>query len=82
MNLEDSIKNIINNNKLVKINDNIYLSKYQIEILDKYQINYNVSSVSEILFEIDEVLECIDAPDLEEVANSLQEFEYYNNTNK
>ena len=82
MNLEDNIMNIINDNKIVKINDKVYLTNYQIEILDKYQIDYNVSNISEILFEIDEVLDTCDAPDLEEVSASLQEFEYYQNTNK
>lgn len=78
----DYIKEIVNKNTIVKINDKIYLNHYQMEILDKYQINYNVSNISEILFEIDEILEYIDAPELEDVANSLQEFDYYNNTNK
>lgn len=79
------IEETILNNNLVKINDQLYLKKYQIDILDIYHIEYkNCSSISEILFLIDEFLEDSDgdSEELEEVADSLQEFNYYHNTNK
>lgn len=79
------IEETILNNNLVKINDKLYLKKYQIDILDIYHIEYkNCSSISEILFLIDEFLEDSDgdSEELEEVADSLQEFNYYHNTNK
>ena len=51
------------------------------ENMSKYKkITYIILIITLIV--IGTSLECIDAPDLEEVANSLQEFEYYNNTNK
>ena len=84
--IEDSVNKTINNNSLVKINDQLYLKKYQIEILEYYHIEYQkCSSVSEILFLIEEILENGEVEDsdvLEEVTMSLQEFNYYHNTNK
>ena len=84
--IENLVNETINNNSLVKINDKLYLKKYQIEVLDYYHIDYKkCSSVSEILFLIDEIIEQDEVEDqdvLEEVAQSLQEFNYYHNTNK
>ncbi len=84
--IEDLVNQTINNNSLVKINDKLYLKKYQMEILDYYHIEYQkCSSVSEILFLIEDILENEEVEDsdlLDEVATSLQEFNYYHNTNK
>lgn len=84
--IEDLVNKTINNNSLVKINDALYLKKYQMEMLTYYHIEYqNCSSVSEILFLIDEALDNEEVEDydkLEELALSLQEFQYYHNTNK
>lgn len=84
-NINDYVNDIMIQNKLVKVNDNLYLKQYQIEILESFHIEYQkCSSINEILFFVDEVLES-DAGDtdlLEEVALQLQEFNYYHNTNK
>ena len=84
--IEDLVRETIHNNSLVKINDKLYLKQYQIEVLDYYHIEYQkCSSVSEILFLIEDILENEEVEDselLEEVALSLQEFNYYHNTNK
>lgn len=84
-NIDKYINDIMTQNNLVKINDNLYLKKYQIDVLETFHIEYkSCSSISEILFLIDEALES-DARDtdlLEEVALQLQEFNYYHNTNK
>ena len=84
-NIDEYINDIMTQNKLVKVNNNLYLKQYQIDVLDSFHIEYkNCSSISEILFLIDDALES-DAGDielLEEVADSLQEFNYYHNTNK
>ena len=84
--IEDLVRETIHNNSLVKINDKLYLKQYKIEVLDYYNIEYQkCSSVSEILFLIEDILENEEVEDselLEEVALSLQEFNYYHNTNK
>ena len=75
------IDEAINKNSLVKINDQLYLKRYQIEVLEYYGIDpKKCSSISEILFLIEDILE--NEEQLEEVALSLQEFQYYHNTNK
>lgn len=84
--IEDLIKETINKNSLIKVNDQLYLKQYQIEVLDFYHIEYKkATTVSEILLLIEEVLEndfSVDTYALDEVAQSLQEFNYYHNTNK
>lgn len=84
--IEDLIKEAINKNSLIKVNDQLYLKQYQIEVLDFYHIEYKkATTVSEILLLIEEVLEndfSLDTDALDEVAQSLQEFNYYHNTNK
>ncbi len=80
------IDEAINKNSLVKINDQLYLKRYQIEVLEYYGIDpKKCSSISEILFLIEDILENEEIENeeqLEEVALSLQEFQYYHNTNK
>lgn len=82
--IETHIYKTINSNKLVKINNNIYLTKYEIEILNKYKINYQISSnYQEILFFIEEELEQTDdSNELESILLSISERHYYQNTNK
>lgn len=87
MNIDDTIKEILNEtnkNTLKKINENVYLKLSQIEILDKYQIDYkSVSSMKELIFLIEDILEeCFYPDDLENVSLEISEFNYYNYTNK
>lgn len=67
-----------------EIKKNIFLSDNQINILMSYGINpYECSSIEDIIFRIEEVLEDEnDADDLEMVASEISEFNYYANTNK
>ncbi len=67
-----------------EIKKNIFLSDNQISILISYGINpCECSSIEDIIFRIEEVLEDEnDADDLEMVASEISEFNYYANTNK
>ena len=67
-----------------EIKKDIFLSDNQIVILNMYGINpYECSSIEDILFKIEEILEEEnDADDLEMVASEISEFNYYANTNK
>lgn len=62
----------------------IYLSDNDIEVLNRYNINYlNYSSLNSLIFNIEQILnEETDLNDLEEVSRKLSELNYYNNTNK
>ena len=67
-----------------KINDNLYLSNKQINILDRYEIDYMNKTIDELLFEIESILDDSydELIDLEELSIELAEFNYYHNTKK
>lgn len=74
----------IENTKLNKIKNNIYLSNEQIGILDRNGIDYKkYNSMSELIFDIEDLLNSgYDSEELEDLSVKLQEINYYNNTNK
>ena len=71
-----------NKNKLVKINEKLYLTNYQIEVLNKYEIDFQNLNLSSIIFLGEEILEEDDYDDLDEVIRELADRNYYENTNK
>ena len=86
--MNEEIKNILNeidfdNNKLQKINDNLYLTNNQIETLKRYNIDYEVSnSLRDLMIKIESVLDYEDIEELENLLITLTERNYYENTNK
>lgn len=62
----------------------IYLSDNQINVLKKYNIDYNkYTSIKSLIFDIEEILnDETNLTDLEEVSEKLSELNYYNYTNK
>lgn len=70
--------------KMNKINDNLYLSNKQIEVLDRYNVEYKSKSIDMLMYELEEILNNSydDLFDLEDVAKEISEFNYYHNTNK
>ena len=79
--IDDIVKETHESLKLNKINDNLYLTNKEIEVLDRYDIDYH-TSIEELMFNLDEILNENDYEDLEEVSNSISEFNYYHNTKK
>ena len=79
--IDDIVKETHESLKLNKINDNLYLTNKEIEVLDRYNIDYH-TSIEELMFNLDEILNENDNEDLEEVSNSISEFNYYHNTKK
>jgi len=79
--IDDIVKETHESLKLNKINDNLYLTNKEIEVLDRYNIDYH-TSIEELMFNLDEILNENDYEDLEEVSNSIAEFNYYHNTKK
>ena len=81
--IDDIINETHEKMKLNKINDNLYLTNKEIEVLEKYDINYN-TSIDLLMYELDEILNESSGEliDLEEVSNSIAEFNYYHNVNK
>lgn len=66
-----------------EIKKGIYLSDYQISILRKNGIEpMNFSTINDIIYEIEDILETEDNDELEQISQELSEFNYYTNTNK
>lgn len=87
--MNEEIKNILNNidfdnNKLIKINNNLYLTNNQIEILKRYNIDYETStSLRDLMIKIEDILDYEeDIPELVDLLDKLSERNYYEFTNK
>ena len=81
MNIEEDF----NKRSLKQRKNGIYLSDEQINILEKYNINYlNYTNINELIFYIEDYLNnsYMELEDLESVSEALSNFNYYNNTNK
>lgn len=77
--IEQEVLNAIKKNHLEKIND-MYLTKYQQEVLQKNNIAYkNCKNLNELLFLLSEEYE---DEELEEILSQIEEFHYYNETHK
>ena len=71
-----------NNNNLNDING-LLLTNKEIEILDKYNIDYNSCvSLKEVIYRIEDILDEEEFDDLELISESISERDYYLNTNK
>ena len=83
--IENILKTIdFDNNKLIKINNNLYLTNYQINVLKRYNINYEISnSIRDLMIKIEDILNYEeDIEELEILLDDLQTRQYYENTNK
>lgn len=87
--MDDYIKEVskklnFDNNSLVKINSNLFLTKREIEVLERYNIDYqNCNNMNTLMYLIDECLnESIETEDLENISIDISERNYYMNTNK
>ncbi len=90
MNLDYSIDSVLkkidfSKNQFQDIGNGILLTNHEIEVLNQYNISYRqCKSLKDILFQIEEVLQYMDIMDdeLDYVASSISERDYYQNTNK
>ena len=67
-----------------EVKKGIFLSDYQISVLNQYGIDVNkCSSINDLIYQIDEILDNEEGvDDLESVSKEISEFNYYANTNK
>lgn len=84
--IDKYIDKTIKDNMMRKIN-NLYLSTRQINILEKYNINYkNILDIKELIFKVEDYINenyiYDELGDLEDLSRELSEFNYYYNTNK
>lgn len=84
INIDEIINLNLDKDLLKKRNNGLVLRDSWIEILKKYNIDYEKhSSLSSLIFEIEEILNYeTDLEDLEKLSEKLQEINYYNYTNK
>lgn len=85
--LEELVKEINPRANMLKdCGNGIYLSNDQIEVLKLYGFSYqNYSNIKSLIFDIEEYINENSEQELEDlecVANSLSEFDYYHNTKK
>lgn len=87
--MDDYIKEIANSLNfdefsLVKVNNNLFLTKREIEVLTRYNIDYqNCNDIHMLMYLIDECLEeGTETEDLENISIDISERNYYMNTNK
>ena len=80
----DKIIDINFDNKMHKVRDNgLLLSDEQIEILNRYDIDYlKYNNISSLIYDLEEILNEEYNEELDKVSSELAEFNYYNNTNK
>ena len=83
MDVDKIVEETHKNMSMNRINDKLYLSNNQIDILNRYNIEYKTKSIEELMFELDEILnDTPDYDDLEKFSLELAEFHYYYNTKK
>ena len=80
---EEDFTQMVEQNKLVHIKDNLYLTNYQREVLEEYHIPYqNVKSNKDLLFYLSEIGSDEEYDELENVAPELADYSYYHETHK
>lgn len=84
--LSDLVKEDLHKNLHKLYGNDIYLSDNDLEILKRYEFDINkYSNIKSLILDLSEYLEEAydnDLSDLEQVLDSLAEFDYYHNTNK
>ncbi|MGM9834967.1 MAG: hypothetical protein ACI31M_04240 [Bacilli bacterium] len=81
--IKEFTKDIDYTKNFLKDYNGLLLTPDQVETLTRYGISIEeCGSMTELLYIIDEVLDNEEAPELEWIADTLQERNYYENTNK
>ena len=84
-NIEELVSGLdFESGKLKNING-LMLTNREIEVLDRYKIDYkNCKNLKELLFEIEEIINDMDIvdEDIDYISYTISERDYYQNTNK
>lgn len=85
-NIDELVNSIdFTSGKFKDIGNGLLLTNKEIEVLDRYHIPYkNCTSLKDIIFEVEEIINDMDIVDeeLEYVSETISERDYYQNTNK
>lgn len=78
--LEQEINNLITNYTLEKVKENLYLTKYQQQVLKEKNIPYlECKDLTELIFLLSENY---DDEEIETIIAEIEEFHYYQETQK
>ena len=82
--VDDVLKDIIIESMMIKRRKNdIYLSDEDVELLNRYSIDYNsCADLKMLIYLIEDYLVDEENTELEELSIKLAEFDYYHNTKK
>jgi len=86
--MNEEIKNILNNinfdnNKLIQVNKNLYLTNNQTETLKRYNVEYETSNnLRDLMLKIENIIDYEDIEELELLLDKLSERQYYEETKK
>ncbi len=77
--IEENLEKTLEANSYEKINKNLYLTKYQKEVLESYHIPYQkCQNTKELLFLLSDIALDEEYDELENVAREIAEWDYYN----
>lgn len=83
MDIEKEIDNIISKNHINVINNNLYLTNEEINVLNSYNINYSIcNSMKDLISLIENTLLDEELEDIEDILINISERDYYSNTRK
>ena len=84
INIDELVKNVYNDKEMLKMRGNgIYISDNDINILNRYNINYKkYSSLKSLIFDIEQILNEEEIKELDDISKKLSEISYYEYTNK
>lgn len=84
-NIEELVSGLDFESGKLKTINGLMLTNREIEVLDRYKIDYkNCKNLKELLFEIEEIINDMDIvdEDLDYISYTISERDYYQNTNK
>ena len=81
--IEENISKVLESNTYESVNKNLYLTKYQKQILEEYHIPYqNCQNSKELLFLLSDIIDDEEYDELEEVAREISDYYYYHEMKK
>ena len=82
-NIEELVSGLDFESGKLKTINGLMLTNREIEVLDRYKIDYkNCKNLKELLFEIEEIINDMVDEDLDYISCTISERDYYQNTNK
>ena len=84
-NIDELVNSLdIKSNSLKDCGNGIFLTNFEISVLNRYNIDYSkYNDLKGIIFEIEEILNYeVSDEDLEQISKTIAERDYYQNTNK